>query len=538
MYYPHKLHAGDNWYNRDWKYRKTITINASKVSGGADLSNFPVLISTTDASFKHTSVGGSVASSNGYDFLFTSDNGTTKLAHEIESYTSSTGQLIAWIKIPTLSAATNTRIYLYYGNPYAGNQQDVANVWDANFVNVQHLNDLTTSTTTDSTANSKNGTKKAANEPQVSSSGYIGNGQLFDGSNDYITADKGSFNTYIGTVSVWVNNTAAWNTVTNIQTPFVTGQDGNGDLIDLEVTNTQDIRILFWDGYAANLRIATVVNQPTANTWHHLAVTWNGALDANSNAQIYLDGTALSMSADQTISTDAIGSNINFGGNSPINDRKTWSGSIDEMKVSATARSAGWIVTEYNNQSSPATFYSVSDTESIQETGVVNLPQPNRIPGWKYEISAGPHFVGKSYVLSSTAAPGFFLMIPSTTHHDDLYIPISSPSWDKLPTKTGVRVPFPWEQGLNTVSQAFYAPAFSAFNGYSIPKTDNPFIIAMVYDLGLVTDRTISTLKIARFDETLHKWKIIPSPQIINYQSHFIATTTHAFGLFALVYPR
>jgi hypothetical protein len=36
-----------------------------------------------------------------------------------------------------------------------------------------------------------------------------------------------------------------------------------------------------------------------------------------------------------------------------------FNGSIEEVHISNSARSAGWITTEYNNQSSPSTFYSV-----------------------------------------------------------------------------------------------------------------------------------------------------------------------------------
>ena len=35
-------------------------------------------------------------------------------------------------------------------------------------------------------------------------------------------------------------------------------------------------------------------------------------------------------------------------------------GALDEVRISNIVRSAAWISTEYNNQSSPSTFYSVS----------------------------------------------------------------------------------------------------------------------------------------------------------------------------------
>src|SRR5712664_2355486 len=37
------------WYNTGWSNRKKITIDHGKVSGGADLTNYPMLVSVTDA---------------------------------------------------------------------------------------------------------------------------------------------------------------------------------------------------------------------------------------------------------------------------------------------------------------------------------------------------------------------------------------------------------------------------------------------------------------------------------------------------------
>ena len=59
------------------------------------------------------------AQSTGNDILFTSSDGVTKLAHEIEIYTSATGRLTAWVKVPTLSTSADTVIYMYYGNASA-----------------------------------------------------------------------------------------------------------------------------------------------------------------------------------------------------------------------------------------------------------------------------------------------------------------------------------------------------------------------------------------------------------------------------------
>ena len=43
-----------------------------------------------------------------------------------------------------------------------------------------------------------------------------------------------------------------------------------------------------------------------------------------------------------------------------------FSGTIDEARISSTARSADWIKTEYLNQSAPKTFYSLSPAGAAQ----------------------------------------------------------------------------------------------------------------------------------------------------------------------------
>jgi hypothetical protein len=45
-----------------------------------------------------------------------------------------------------------------------------------------------------------------------------------------------------------------------------------------------------------------------------------------------------------------------FGSDGSLNT--FFNGTLDEIRISNTARSADWLKTEYNNQSSPSTFYS------------------------------------------------------------------------------------------------------------------------------------------------------------------------------------
>ncbi|MFA6897026.1 MAG: DUF2341 domain-containing protein [Patescibacteria group bacterium] len=127
-----QLKAASNWYNSSWEYRKKFTIDHTKV--GASLTDFTALINlSSDADLA------SKAQDDGNDILFTSSDGTTKLSHEIEKYTKTTGGLVAWVKIPNLSSSTNTDIYMYYGNAEAPDEQDMVNAWDPNYKMVNHM---------------------------------------------------------------------------------------------------------------------------------------------------------------------------------------------------------------------------------------------------------------------------------------------------------------------------------------------------------------------------------------------------------------
>jgi hypothetical protein len=69
----------------------------------------------------------------------------------------------------------------------------------------------------------------------------------------------------------------------------------------------------------------------------------------------------------------ATGWNVSSGGN--------FNGIIDEVRVLSAALSSGWILTEYNNQNSPSSFYSVgSEEEAGWVAGIpIGVTSPGKI---------------------------------------------------------------------------------------------------------------------------------------------------------------
>ncbi|MCK4791868.1 MAG: DUF2341 domain-containing protein, partial [Desulfobacteraceae bacterium] len=127
----------------DYSYKRQITIDNTKVSGSADFTDFPALISLSGNWLKTTTAdptNGRIENASGYDIIFKASDGTTQLDHEIEEYDGTNGSLIAWVRIPTLDYNDDTVIYMYYGNPCIDSStENVTGVWNSNYVGVWHL---------------------------------------------------------------------------------------------------------------------------------------------------------------------------------------------------------------------------------------------------------------------------------------------------------------------------------------------------------------------------------------------------------------
>src|SRR5205085_4696663 len=164
--------------------QRQMTIDHTKVPSAQ--SNFAVLVSVTDPALKTIVNGGHVANANGYDIGFYADSGgTTKLKWEVEKYNGTTGNLIAWVKIPSVSSTTDTLFYLFYGDPsITTDQSDPVNTWDSNFKAVYHLGNGTTLSATDSTGGN-NGT--LVNSPTASAGKINGAAHFVHSSNQFIS---------------------------------------------------------------------------------------------------------------------------------------------------------------------------------------------------------------------------------------------------------------------------------------------------------------------------------------------------------------
>jgi subtilisin family serine protease len=355
------------WYNLSWTNRKAVTIDHTKVSGGSSLANFAVLFSTTDANLKSVANGGSVGKADGTDILFTAGDGSTKLDHELERYNASTGEVIAWVRIPSLANTVDTGLYIYYGNAAAANQQNPTGVWDSSYKGVWHLSNGTVLNAGDSTANANNGSIAGAG----ARSGEIDGAGSFSGSSQYININNFAItDPYNFTVEAWINPTDFANydgivgkTNSYLPAPF-----------DLYL-NQGDGKPVFYVGdggsHYGNL---TGTAAPSTGAWSHIVVVASGS-PASVTLTQYLNGAANGATTLTNFTAADTNNSIKIASRNDV--FTMFKGGIDEVRVSSAPRTAGWVTTEYKNQNSPSTFFAIGVQESSGGVQTVATPAFN-----------------------------------------------------------------------------------------------------------------------------------------------------------------
>jgi hypothetical protein len=319
---------------------KQITIDRGRVRTppGVPLASFPVLFAVTDADIARG------ASADGSDIYFVAADGATRLDHEIEKWNQGTGQLVAWVKLPSLSSAADTVFYVYYGDPTAANPEAPVDVWASNFAAVWHLAERPGAAIADSTTGN-DGTAESSMQPNDQVPGQIGDAIDFDGVDDEITFANPINGGTPHTISLWVNQ---------------------------RETTTQDALVVLGDGALNRARwLHSVYFNDTVAVGFY-SNDWNTDFDlprndwtllhwtyTNRDNVFYVDGVQqgtlrVASGVDTQGGEGRLGNApAAFGLNMNLN------GQLDEVRIATVVRPPEWIQTEFNNQSDPASFYDI-----------------------------------------------------------------------------------------------------------------------------------------------------------------------------------
>ncbi len=346
-----------------FSYKRRISIDHTKCGSG-NTSNYPFLFSSTDADFKTVGNSGKVQNSSGYDLVFYSDAAlTTKLDYEVEFWSATTGQLIAWVRIPTLSSSVNTYIYLAYGDATISTfQGNVAGTWgdggSGYFKLVDHLGDGTTLSVADSTSNANNGTNHGA----TATAGLIDGGGAFVAASSqyYDIADSAGLRvSNTDSIAVEFSYKTSSAGVQMIWSKRTTAASSAG--LSCYMNAGQMVFILIAN-YPTDLISATFTTTTNDNAWHKGMWTYDGS-GANSGIKLYVDGVLKTTTNSGTLSTSSsVTTHVTIGmDDSGGSATFFWNGSLDEIRYSkGIVRNVDYALSSYNNQSSPSTFYYLS----------------------------------------------------------------------------------------------------------------------------------------------------------------------------------
>jgi len=250
---------------------------------------------------------------------------------------------------------------MYYGNAEAGSQQNAEAVWDADYMMVQHLEEVS-GTLYDSTSNNNDGT--AQNGVVQNAVGKVNGADDFDGSNDYINVPHSGtitgFTTAF-TASFWIKMDTVtgrrtilnkYNTLNNQRGYYIDYDSSRGSSRTLGLFASQDgVSYRYW--YASF--------SPVAGSWYHIAVVWQSGLVPKFYINGELTSTSYSSGTITSIFNNAqaplyIGGSYTTG--------RYFDGVIDEVRLSDTARLDNWIRTSFRNQDNPAAFIQVGAEET------------------------------------------------------------------------------------------------------------------------------------------------------------------------------
>lgn len=334
-----------------WTYRKTITVDHTKV--GAALTNFPTLVALTSTNFTFAN-----ALASGNDIRFTTSDSSTQLDYERARYNNATQVAEFWVRLPTVSNTVDTTFYMYYGNSGAADGANKTGVWDTNAKGVWHLDEnpavacFTGKQVCDSTTTAQHGTLAGAMDASDQVVGKIGTGLDMDGSDDRI--DLGNTTSLNGqsqfTMNLWVKPKS----LSDWPIGMAKYQDGNNTYGVQENgsggAGSDDVSVNVSNGSSATG--STTTNILAANTWGMWTVVFDGSQSGNANRlKFYFNGTLQTMSFSGTVPAT-----------SPTNASSLVAGSgpfiMDNMSIANTARSAAWVQAMYYSENNNLVTYS------------------------------------------------------------------------------------------------------------------------------------------------------------------------------------
>lgn len=327
--------------------RRVLAIRAAEVN--ANLADFPLLVRLSDPSM-------AAARADGRDIYFT-DEADNVLDFELEAFSGNT-DLVAWVRVPSVSSIADTRLRMYYGSGLALDLADGSGVWSSGFAAVYHMDyGGGAGTQLDASGNGNHLTPSSVGAASVTApsdvaSGHIGRALRYSQSAATCLARPSSASTNLSgnvTFEAWVKLAAE--PAQNYNEAIVGHRGGgNSNYQFYYYRHTRKLR--FWGNgvESADASVSTA-----EGSWAHVVGVVDGAAQRTT---LYIDG----------VQRDVLdGTQFNAGGVDASTEffvgciwhQASMNGDLDEVRVSSTRRSAAWIAASHANTRTGATFLQV-----------------------------------------------------------------------------------------------------------------------------------------------------------------------------------
>lgn len=338
----------------DYTLYDQITIDPTKVGGsGGTISAMPVLVSGATLSSQFWAN----VRADGGDIRASLDDGTTEIPVQVVFIDTGGQTAEIWLKAD-LSQDSNTVLRLWYNGtdtmPAVDSTYGSEAVWTSNYAGVYHLNEAVNNDADgykDATSgdNHMTGTSMALTAPTGK---FAGKCAEFDGSADFLNRAEALATAEPFTLSAWINS----DSVTVNQTAVHIGnQSANlaGWRLDASGAKANDPASAVSDtGTAVPADSATGY---TAGTWFYFV----GVFTATNSRSISLNGAAFVTNSSTSNPAGSGPNGTSIGARRTVLTQQVFDGKIDEVRIATVARNIDWIVTEFNNQNDPGTFYAV-----------------------------------------------------------------------------------------------------------------------------------------------------------------------------------
>jgi len=330
-----------------WARKCIITVPDAQITGTN--TNFPVLVTEKNLPPEMLDGGVNSALNGGGDVRFSEDaSGAVQLSCEVVSFiTGGTPFAEIHVKLPTLNTGADRIFYVWYKktgeiqppvtDPYGRNA-----VWN-DYAFVSHDGGVTDSAT---------GTAMVDDGSGVVATGPWGGSALTAPRQRVLDASVGDLTTGF-TLQSWINGT------------------GNATYFSRRDASTQQFQSGYWSGTIFLNTTGTGTSifsyNPVAG-WEKIDIVINTPVDVDFYANGVFEANLNRVSI---TSRPTIPLRIGYRGNGGLGSIGwPFAGLIGECRVVNGVLASGWLITEHNNQSSPATFSTAGTPEAVGGGGI------------------------------------------------------------------------------------------------------------------------------------------------------------------------